>query len=564
MSEKYLNLSGLGTLWAKVKARLATKQDDISDILPTDASASNRLATKAYADAIGERLEARYLGSDASGNPFPSHAALAGATAYYYQGSPASPDTNDITTVTSDEDHPGDTGQPSTTRYRWNGAGWSFEYVINNTGLSESQLLAVNSGITATKVAGYDGLSGQIASEASARQTADALKLNVDGSNADEPGVVEILKQVPTGSATLSDLDNFLGCGKTEAAGDDNNKKTVRRPVTDIWNYVKGKIGSAGSASLPVYISDGVPRECTPILPYNTIDSGSAIGYGVYVGGNSAVGSYTRCYCAFLLTATASPDMTAHTYIGTFTFRHGSVLNYELKCLTGTPQYPLRIAIPFNKNSDSTYNLGAYVIPADSNVNTYANYKITHVASSAFTWACTALDATAYAALDSDGAKTALVPARLFFNGGGSNVKTTGGSWIPTFNQATISNCRGIVDLSVQVDLSLVGQTTYVSTLTSYDITLVNSAGTDILPAAYHQSGIMPKATKSSTSGGTVGMSCTHRFVFPITATSNLLAGYRPKITLPSNYALDSAAQVNISATCSGIVLPYYGTDTSF
>ena len=92
----------------------------------------------------------------------------------------------------------------------------------------------------------------------------------------------------------------------------------------------------------------------------------------------------------------------------------------------------------------------------------------------------------------------------------------------------------------------------------------MNSAGTDILPAAYHQSGIMPKATKSSTSGGTVGMSCTHRFVFPITATSNLLAGYRPKITLPSNYALDSNAQVNISATCSGIVLPYYGTDTSF
>lgn len=383
-------------------------------------------------------------------------------------------------------------------------------------------------------------------------------KLNVDGSNATEAGVTAMMRKVPGGSATLSDESSYFGDSSADHA------RIVRRPVTDIWNYVKGKIGSAGSESRPVYLEEGTFKQCEAGIPYDVLDSGSATGYGVYVGGNSAVGSYTRCYCAFLLTATASPDMTAHTYIGTFTFRHGSVLNYELKCLTGTPQYPMRIAVVYNTNSDSTYNLGAYVIPADPTVNTYANYKLARMASSAFTWACTAITAADCAALDNDGAKPALAPVRLSFSGGGSNVKTTGGSWIPTFNQSTISNCRGIVDLSVQVDLSLVGQTTYVSTLTSYDITLVNSAGTDILPAAYHQSGIMPKATKSSTSGGTVGMSCTHRFVFPITATSNLLAGYRPKITLPSNYALDSNAQVNISATCSGIVLPYYGTDTSF
>ena len=74
----------------------------------------------------------------------------------------------------------------------------------------------------------------------------------------------------------------------------------------------------------------------------------------------------------------------------------------------------------------------------------------------------------------------------------------------------------------------------------------------------------MPRQTKSSTSGGTVDISNTHRFVFPITAACNLFAGYRPKITLPSNYTLDSNAQVSISAICSGIVHPYYGKDTSF
>lgn len=242
MSDKYLNLTGLGTLWAKIKTALAGKQDDLSAVLPTDASATNQLATKAYADAIGERLEARYLGSDTDGSPFATHADLTNATEYFYQGMAATPDTNDITTVTADEDHIGTTGEASTTRYRWNGTGWAFEYVINNTGLSEAQLLAVNSGITATKVSGYDGLSGKISDEASARQTADNAKLNIDGTNATSAGVVTILKQVPTGTTTFTDYDNILGSASSSASGDANSKKTVRRPVTDLWNYVKGKI----------------------------------------------------------------------------------------------------------------------------------------------------------------------------------------------------------------------------------------------------------------------------------------------------------------------------------
>ena len=338
----------------------------------------------------------------------------------------------------------------------------------------------------------------------------------------------------------------------------------MRRPVLDIWNYVKDNLGTAGSKDRPVYFDGGVPKECDAALPCSIIDSGTATGYGVYVGGNSAVGSKTRCYCAFLLTATASPDWVAHTYIGTFTFRDGSVLNYELKCLTGTPNYPMRIAVSYNKNSDSTYNFGVYVIPADPTVNTYANYKLTRIASNSFTWACTAINAAECASLDNDGAKPALVPKRLYFEGGGSTVNTTGGSWLPTFDKATINKCRGIVDLSVQVDLSIIGQTTYIETLAKYEITLVNSAGTDILSESLHQTGRMPRQTKSSTGGGTVDISHTHRFVFPITASCNLLSGYRPKITLPPNYPLDSNAQVSVSAICSGIVHPYYGEDTSF
>ena len=383
-------------------------------------------------------------------------------------------------------------------------------------------------------------------------------KLNVDGSNATNEGVTAMMRKVPSGTGALSDESSYFG------DSDSDHAKIVRRPVLDIWNYVKDNLGTAGSKDRPVYFDGGVPKECDAVLPCSIIDSGTATGYGVFVGGNSAVGSSTRCYCAFLLTATASPDYVAHTYIGTFTFRRGSFLNYELKCLTGTPKYPMRIAVSYNKNSDSTYNLGVYVIPADTTVNTYANYKLTRIASAAFTWACTAITAAECAALDNDGAKPALVPKLLFFNGGDSNVTTTGGSWLPTFNKGTINKCRGIVDLSVHVDLSVINQTTYVGALATYTITLVNSAGTDILPASLHQKGIMPRQTKSSTSGGTVDISHTHRFVFPITSSCNLFAGYRPKITLPSNYPLDSNAKVSVSAICSGIVHPYYGEDTSF
>lgn len=382
-------------------------------------------------------------------------------------------------------------------------------------------------------------------------------KLNVDGSNATRDGIIAMMKKAPFNSTidTPADTEYYYSDG--------SNASIVRRSIRNIWNYIKGKLGSAGSSERPIYIENGIAKSCDSVMPVSVIDSGNDIGYGVFIGGKSEVASYTHCFCAFLITATASPDWVAHTYIGTFTFK-GSVLNYELKCLTGTPNYPMRISVAYNKNSDSTYNIGVYVIPADPTVNTYANYKLTRIASSSFTWACTAINAAECAALDNDGAKTALVPQRLFFDGGGSNVKTTGGSWLPTFDKATINKCRGIVDLSVNVDLSVINQTTYVGTLSSYTITLVNSSETDILPTSLHQTGIMPRQTKSSTSGGTVDISHTHRFVFPITASCNLFAGYRPKITLPSNYPLDSKAEVSVSAICSGIVHPYYGKDTSF
>lgn len=389
-------------------------------------------------------------------------------------------------------------------------------------------------------------------------------KLNVDGSNATTYGVTNMMRLVESDYGDL----NYNSCYFGDS--NDDHKKIVRRPITDIWNYIKNKVqtnilGSVGSADKPIYLENGIPKVCADGIPYSSVNYGGSDGYGVFVGGEHNLANSSRCYCTFLISVVSYPDNITHTYIGTFSFR-GGILNSELKCLTGTPQYPLRIAIVYNKDggttSNPTYNVGLYVIPADKTYK-YSSYKLTRIASdSDFIWDVKALNSATYDELNSV-AKPALRPIILRWDASGSNVNKTGGTWIPTFDKATIIDCRGIVDMSIQVDLSIIGQTTYIGTIASYDITLVNSSKTDILPASLHQSGRMPRQTNSNTGGGTIDISNTHRFIFPITSKTNFLAGYMPKIKLPSNYTLDSRAQVNINALCRGIILPY-GADEYF
>lgn len=389
-------------------------------------------------------------------------------------------------------------------------------------------------------------------------------KLNVDGSNATTEGVTTMMKWVKSGSNILTDDSWYFG--------DSNNDhlKIVRRPILDIWNYIKDKVktlllGSVGSVDKPIYLENGVPKVCSDGVPYSSVSYGGNVGYGVFVGGAHNLANTTRCYCTFLVTVASDPDKIAHTYIGTFTFR-GGILNSELKCLTGTPKYPLRIATVSTKDggttSNPTYTVGVYVIPDDKTYK-YSGYKLTRIASTSdFIWNVKNLSAAEYDSCNNI-AKPSLRPIILRWDASAGNVNTTGGTWIPSFDKATIIDCRGIVDMSIQVDLSIIGQTTYIDDFTSYDITLVNSSKTDILPESLHQAGRMPRATRSNTGGGTIDTSCTHRFIFPITSSTNFLAGYRPKITLPSKYTLDSGAQVNIKALCRGIVLPY-GADEYF
>lgn len=63
---------------------------------------------------------------------------------------------NDYTIVLDDENH-----DHATTRYIYNN-GWEYQYTINETALTQAQLDALNSGITAAKVAIYDGYANDL------------------------------------------------------------------------------------------------------------------------------------------------------------------------------------------------------------------------------------------------------------------------------------------------------------------------------------------------------------------------------------------------------------------
>ena len=63
-------------------------------------------------------------------------------------------------------------------------------------------------------------------------------KLNVDGSNATNEGVTAMMRKVPSGSDSLNDESSYFGDSTFDHA------RIVRRPVLDLWNYIKGKISS--------------------------------------------------------------------------------------------------------------------------------------------------------------------------------------------------------------------------------------------------------------------------------------------------------------------------------
>lgn len=300
-------------------------------------------------------------------------------------------------------------------------------------------------------------------------------KLNVDGSNATNAGVTTMMKKVSTGSAGLDDDSTYFG------DSNDDHTHIVRRPILNLWNYISDKVdeklGSVGSTDKPIYMKNGVPTVCTSGVPYTYVNYSGSVGYGVFVGGNTNLANTTRCCCTFLVSFSSNPDLMLHTYIGTFSFRgdlSNKVMKKELRCLTGAPQYPLRLVVVYNEdgkdsNGKPTYSVGLYVIPARK-TDKYSNYSLTRIAHSGFNWDVKKISEVDYdncAASDAKSASTVIVSSDAVFNSISKSESTANGCTI-TMNATDGSSKSITVKKVVEADK-----------VDGYHISVGTSVGTD-------------------------------------------------------------------------------------
>lgn len=149
---------GTDVLSAKQGKVLKDAVDTINGKIPSEASTSNQLADKDFVNSSINSVAAYYITKNANGDQFATYSELASATTFYSGGVVRVPTQNDYTIVADDENH-----DHATTRYSYQWTQWEYQYTVNETALTQAQLNALNSWITAGKVSTYDGYASTIA-----------------------------------------------------------------------------------------------------------------------------------------------------------------------------------------------------------------------------------------------------------------------------------------------------------------------------------------------------------------------------------------------------------------
>ena len=125
---------------------------NISDVIPNQATSSNQLADKAFVNSSINNYAAFYLTKNANGDAFGTYGEMLLANNYWNAGVERIPTKNDYLVVLQDERHTTALGVKPTTRYTYQGewptGQFEFQYIVNNTALTQAQVDAINSGIT--------------------------------------------------------------------------------------------------------------------------------------------------------------------------------------------------------------------------------------------------------------------------------------------------------------------------------------------------------------------------------------------------------------------------------
>ena len=126
--------------------------DEIEAKIPSAATSENQLADKAFVNSSINNYTAFYLTKNADGDAFQTYEELTSATKFWNAGVEKTPTKNDYLVVLQDETKTTAIGVDPTTRYTYQGewptGQFEFQYIVNNTALTQAQVDAINSGIT--------------------------------------------------------------------------------------------------------------------------------------------------------------------------------------------------------------------------------------------------------------------------------------------------------------------------------------------------------------------------------------------------------------------------------
>ena len=261
----------------QVEGQLSTRITSIEEKIPNQASSTNQLADKAFVNSSIQQMAANRVTYDAQGSPFPTRATLLSSQTYYHDGVAYTPDEHDYALVTADEGAP----TPFTggqTRFEWTGSGWEYAYGINERPLTSEEWAAIESGITAEKVAeigtklpinnttnslyGTDSggsqvmvprssfatsAQGQKADTAYQKPEGGIPKTDLDSSVQGSLNKADTAYQKPTGGITESDLSQSVN-DSLDKADSAYQKPSSGIPKLDLASDVQESLDSADSA----------------------------------------------------------------------------------------------------------------------------------------------------------------------------------------------------------------------------------------------------------------------------------------------------------------------------
>ena len=147
------NIEDQADLIQKLNEKAGKSQvDAIEQKIPASATSENQLADKAFVNSSINNYAAFYLTKNANGDAFETHGEMLLTGKFWNAGVERIPTKNDYLVVLEDETKTTALGVNPTTRYTYQGV-WptgqfEFQYIVNNTALTQAQVDAINSGIT--------------------------------------------------------------------------------------------------------------------------------------------------------------------------------------------------------------------------------------------------------------------------------------------------------------------------------------------------------------------------------------------------------------------------------